>query len=329
MRHGAHVFARRSDIVIAPGDVLLLEGDLAQIEHMREAGTLESLVDASTDLERLEAVVMPDSLLLGSRIGDILAFAEHSVRVVGLASRRHRIEGSFADLQIGMGDVLLLAGTREALRQTIADCGLLALQSRRPPKVSVRAAPGVIAFAIGVLLTAFNVVPTEIAFGGVVIALVLTGSLNLRTAMQDLNWPIVILLACMIPLGQAVQDTGTARVIADTLADHIPLAGPVAIAAMMLGMAVIITPFIDNVSTAAILSPIAAGVATRTGVPVEPLLMAVAVGASLDFLTPFGHHNNAVVMGAAGYRFRDFPRFGGPLTLICLGVAIIALALLV
>ena len=78
-------------------------------------------------------------------------------------------------------------------------------------------------------------------------------------------------------------------------------------------LAVVITPFIDNVSTAIVLSPIAAGIASRTGVPVEPLLMAVAVGASLDFLTPFGHHNNAVVMGAARYRFIDFPRFGAPL----------------
>ncbi len=328
MRHGAHVFARRGDIQIAAGDVLLLEGDLGCIERLREAGVLESPMGSSAELERMEAVVMPDSLLLGSRVGDILAFAEHSVRVVGLASRRNRIEGSFGNLQIGLGDVLLLAGVRDALRQTIVDCGLLALQSRRPPKVSVRAGPGLIAFALGVLLSAFNVVPTEIAFGAVVITLIMTGSLNLRTALQDLNWPIVILLACMIPLGQAVQDTGTARVIANTLATHVPLAGPVAVAAMMLGLAVIITPFIDNVSTAAILSPIAAGVATRTGVPVEPLLMAVAVGASLDFLTPFGHHNNAVVMGAAGYRFRDFPRFGGPLTLICLGTAIIALAAL-
>lgn len=329
MRDGAHVFARRGDIVIAAGDVLLLEGDLNQIEAMREAGMLSSPVSSSAELERVEAVVMPDSLLLGSRIGDILAFAEHSVRAVGLASRRHRIEGSFGDLQIGMGDVLLLTGARDALRQTIADCGLLALQSRRPPKVQVRAAPGLIAFAAGVLLSAFNVVPTEIAFGAVVITLIITGSLNLRTALQDLNWPIVILLACMIPLGQAVQDTGTARIIANALADHVPLSEPLAVAAMMLGMAVIVTPFIDNVSTAAILSPIAVGVAARTGVPLEPLLMAVAVGASLDFLTPFGHHNNAVVMGAAGYRFRDFPRFGGPLTLISLGTAIVALALLI
>ena len=89
-----------------------------------------------------------------------------------------------------------------------------------------------------------------------------------------------------------------------------------------------ITPFVDNVSTAVVLSPIAAGLATRTGTPVEPLLIAVAVGASLDFLTPFGHHNNAVVMGAGGYRFTDFARLGAPLTILCLLIAALAFALM-
>lgn len=330
MRNGAHVFARRGDIVIAPGDVLLVEAELGRLDQLRDQGKLVGFeladADAVAGSERIEAVVMPDSLLLGSRIADVGAFAERSVRVAGLASRRHRVEGSFGDLQIGMGDVLILSGDRDALRETVADCGLLPLSRRRPPRLNVRALPGVLTFAAGVLLSAFEIVPPALAFGAVVIALAMTKSLNLRTALQDLNWPIVILLACMIPLGMAVQDTGAARMIANTIADYLPTTEPLAVAALVLLMAVAITPFIDNVSTAVVLSPIAAGIASRTGVPVEPLLIAVAVGASLDFLTPFGHHNNAVVMGAAGYRFLDFPRFGGPLLAICFIVAFLALA---
>lgn len=321
MRHGAHVFARRGDIVIAPGDLLLVEADFSRLDALRGRAASEA-----ANGERIEAVVMPESLLLGSRIADVGAFAEHSVRVAALASRRHRVEGSFGDLQIGMGDVLILTGDRDALRQAVVDCGLLPLSRRRPARPNVKAAPGIAAFAAGVLLSAFSIVPPELAFGAVVLALVVTRSLDLRTALQDLNWPIVILLACMIPLGMAVSDTGAARVIANAIAAYLPTAEPVLVVALVLLTTVTITPFIDNVSVAVVLSPIAAGVASRTGVPVEPLLMAVAVGASLDFLTPFGHHNNAVVMGAAGYRFRDFPRFGGPLLAICLIVAILALA---
>lgn len=331
MRNGAHVFARRGDIMVAPGDALLVEAELARLEQLRDQGQLSGPTTPDADgpgPERIEAVVMPDSLLLGSRIADVGAFAEYSVEVVALASRRHRVEGSFGDLQIGMGDVLILAGDRDALRQAVADCGLLPLSRRRPPRLNIRAAPGVATFAAGVLLCAFEMVPPAVAFGAVVVVLAVTRSLNLRTALQDLNWPIVILLACMIPLGMAVQDTGAARVIANTIADYLPTTEPIGVAALVLLMAVAITPFIDNVSTAVVLSPIAAGIATRTGVPVEPLLMAVAVGASLDFLTPFGHHNNAVVMGAAGYRFLDFPRLGAPLLAICLVVAIAVLAVL-
>jgi len=329
MRGGAHVFARRGDIIVAAGDTLLLEAELGRLEQLRDGGALTGPAAPGTGPERIEAVVMPDSLLLGSRIADIGLFAEHAVEVVALASRRHRIEGGFGDLQVGMGDVLILAGDREALRQAVADCGLLPLSRRRPQRPGGRAAPGVMTFAAGVLLCAFEIVPPAVAFGAVVIALAVTRSLNLRTALQDLNWSIVILLACMIPLGMAVQDTGAARIIANTIADYLPTTAPLGVAALVLLMAVAITPFIDNVSTAVVLSPIAAGIATRTGVPVEPLLMAVAIGASLDFLTPFGHHNNAVVMGAAGYRFLDFPKLGAPLLAICLVVAIAALAFLI
>ncbi|HKX78902.1 MAG TPA: SLC13 family permease [Novosphingobium sp.] len=331
MRQGAHVFARRGDIVIATGDLLLAEAEIGRLDELREQGDLAEPGDVpgrvpgdGGGVDRIEAVVMPDSLLLGSRIGDVPIFEEQSVRVSALASRRHRIEGAFGDLQIGMGDVLILSGERDALGQVAAECGLLALSRRRLAKRNRSAAPSVIAFFVGVLLCALEIVPPSVAFGGVVLALVLMGRLNLRTALQDLNWPVVIVLACMIPLGLAVENTGAARVVADTIADYLPSTDPVAVAALVLLMAVTITPFIDNVSTAVVLSPIAAGIAARTGVPAEPLLMAVAVGASLDFLTPFGHHNNAVVMGAAGYRFRDFARFGGPLLVVCLAVAILA-----
>jgi di/tricarboxylate transporter len=224
--------------------------------------------------------------------------------------------------------VLVLSGERDALRQLAAECSLLPLSPRRPARFAGRAWPSVALFVAGIAATAFNLAPTEIAFGAVVVAMALAGGLNLRTALQDLNWSIVILLACMIPLGLAVQDTGTASLIANHIAEYLPTAQPLVVATTMLLLAVLITPFIDNVSTAAVLSPIAAGLASRTGTPVEPLLMAVAVGASVDFLTPFGHHNNAVVMGAAGYRFVDFPRFGLPLTLLCLAVAVFVLSLM-
>ncbi|MBO9499445.1 MAG: SLC13 family permease [Novosphingobium sp.] len=317
LRNGAHVFARRAEIVLQPGDLIVAEGTMAQLDALRDAPGAE---------ERAEAVVMPESLAIGSRLGDILALEERGVHITGLASRRHRVEGRFEELLIGTGDVLVLSGEREALREAVAECGLLPLSGRRPAAPRSRAITSVAIFGVGVLVTALNLLPTEIAFGAVVLALVLLGNLNLRSALSDINWTIVILLACMIPLGSAVENTGAAALIAKAIAGQLPSNAPLVVAATMLLVSVTITPFIDNVSTAVILSPIAAGLSARTGVALEPLLMAVAVGASLDFLTPFGHHNNTVVMGAAGYRFLDYPRFGAPLLAVCVATGIFTLA---
>lgn len=315
VRGGAHVFARRGAIVLAAGDTLLAEGELAGIDLLR----------GGAGDERLEVVVMPDSVILGSRLEALEAFAEHGVRVVALASRRRRIEGRFNDLQIGLGDVLVLEGERGALREAAADAGVLPLAPRAPSVRQPEATRSLAIFGLGIAATAVGLAPPEIAFGAVVIVLAMLGSLKLRSALQELNWTIVILLACMIPLGIAVQDTGAAETIASAIVGHLPTTQPFFLAALVLVLAALITPFVDNVSTAAVLSPIAAGISSRAGVPIEPLLMAVAVGASLDFLTPFGHHNNAVVMGVAGYRFSEFPRLGAPLLLVCLVAGIAAL----
>jgi di/tricarboxylate transporter len=243
------------------------------------------------------------------------------VRVLAIASRRGRVEGRFSDLPVSMGDVIVLRGEQDAITHLANECGLLVLSPRRPPRLASPAALPVGIFATGVLVTAFDLVPTEIAFGAVVLGLMFTGSLNLRTALQDINWGIILLLAAMIPLGMAVEETGAAQLIANGIAGYLPSGEALVIVLAILLLAVAITPFIDNVSTAVVLSPVAVSLASRTGTPVEPLLAAVAIGASLDFLTPFGHHNNAVVMGAGGYRFLDFARLGAPLTLLCLLVA--------
>lgn len=325
MRHGAHVFARRPDIVLAIGDTLLLEGNMAIMDELAGAGVVEPVQGREVDA-LAEVVVMPESLLLGSRIEDLEGYGLGDVSVHAIASRRGRIEGRFADLAISMGDVLVLNGESQSVRRLASECGLLVLSPRRPTRQIRQTALPVSIFALGVLATAFDLVPTQIAFGAVVLGLILSGSLNLRTALQDLNWGIILLLAAMIPLGLAVEETGTARLIANGIATWLPPGEPLVVVLAILALAVAITPFIDNVSTAIVLSPIAAGLASRTGTPVEPLLIAVAIGASLDFLTPFGHHNNAVVMGAGGYRFLDFSRLGAPLTALCLLTAGLAFA---
>lgn len=328
-RGGVHVFARRDSIMLAAGDVLLIEGRIEQFDALQEKGDIAWGVSTSRDgpgpADRLDVVVMPDSIILGSHVAALESFAEHGVEVLALASRRHRIEGRFGDLQLGLGDVLMLGGPLQVIREAAADAMVLPLSIRGAPRRHPDALRSILIFAVGVLATAFDLAPPEIAFGFVVLAMALLGNLRLQNALQEVNWPIVILLASMIPLGSAVEHSGAAQVIANFVVSELPSTEPALIALVVLLFTVLVTPFVDNVSTAAVLSPVAVSISTRAGVPVEPLLVAVAIGASLDFLTPFGHHNNTVVMGAAGYRFMDFPRLGVPLLLICTATAFLFL----
>lgn len=322
VRGGAHVFARREAIRIEAGDILLAEATIEQLDALQGKGELRwdgarNGDGADGEDERLDVVVMPDSIILGSHVATLESFAEHGVDVLALASRRRRIEGRFGDLQLGLGDVMVLGGPRQAIRDAALDAMVLPLSIRSAPGRHPDALRTILIFALGIAATAFGFAPPEIAFGGVVLAMALLGGLRLQNALQEMNWPIIILLASMIPLGAAVENSGAAEVIANVVVGTLPATDPVSLTFVVLLFTVMITPFVDNVSTAAVLSPVAASLSTQAGVPVEPLLVAVAIGASLDFLTPFGHHNNTVVMGAAGYRFMEFPRLGLPLLLIC------------
>ncbi len=148
-RNGAHVFARREAIILAAGDILLAEATIEQLDTLQERGDLVWGAGAhgdhggGGDNERLDAVVMPDSIILGSHVGMLESFEEHGVEVLALASRRRRIEGRFGDLQLGLGDVLMLGGPRQAVREAALDAMIMPLSLRAGPRASIptRCAP--------------------------------------------------------------------------------------------------------------------------------------------------------------------------------------------
>ena len=158
------------------------------------------------------------------------------------------------------------------------------------------------------------------------VALVVTKSLTLREAYETIEWPILILLGALIPVSEAVRTTGAADLMAGWL--HTAAGGlpPFAAMGLMLVAAMAVTPFLNNAATVLMVAPIAAGLAERLSLNPDPFLMAVAVGAACDFLTPFGHQCNTLVMGAGGYRFSDYWKFGLPLSILIVlaGVPLIA-----
>ncbi|RUM23813.1 cation transporter [Rhizobium vallis] len=329
IRSDTFVFGPLDQSAIEPGDVLLAEGADAIFADLAAAQAL--IVDdhphgLHPDFTRVESVVMPESTLVGSRIRSLEVFHSRGVAVTALSMRAPRIEGRFLDLQLSIGDILTLEGPRMAIAEALDESECL------PLAPTIQAEPALFSwrpfalFACGVAASAAGLRP-DIAFACVVVVLALLNHLNIRQAMGDLNWPIIIMLAAMIPIGQAVASTGAAETIAGWLSLVVPIAHPLFGIALILFLAMALTPFVNNATVAIVLAPIALEFAKAGQHAPNAYLIAVAAGASLDFLTPFGHHNNTLAMGIGGYRFADFLRAGWPLAVASYGLALFLLAL--
>ncbi|AIC28754.1 divalent ion symporter protein [Rhizobium etli bv. mimosae str. IE4771] len=329
IRGNNFVFGPLDQSVIEAGDVLLAEG--ADAVFVELAATQALIADAhlhvlSPDFASIEAVVMPESTLVGSRIRSLEVFHHRGIVVTALSMRAPRIEGRFLDLQLSIGDILTLEGPRTAVAEALEESECLPLAPTASAEPALHSWRPFALFACGVAASAAGLHP-DIAFAGVVLALALLNHLNIRQAMADLNWPIIIMLAAMIPIGQAVASTGTAEAIAGWLSLVVPIGHPLSGIALILFLAMALTPFVNNATVAIVLTPIALEFAKTGRHAPDAYLIAVAVGASLDFLTPFGHHNNTLAMGIGGYRFSDFLRAGWPLAVVSYNLALFLLAL--
>ncbi|MGO4135079.1 SLC13 family permease [Rhizobium brockwellii] len=325
IRDDNFVFGPLDQLVIEPGDVLLAEG--ADTVFAGLAATQALIADAHSDglqpdLSRVEAVVMPESTLVGSRVRSLEVFHSRGVAVTALSMRAPRIEGRFLDLQLSIGDILTLEGPRIAIGEALEESECLPLASTAAGEPAFFSWRPFALFACGVAASAAGLRP-DVAFAGVVLVLALLNHLNIRQAMADLNWPIIIMLAAMIPIGQAVASTGAAETVAGWLSLVVPITHPLSGIALILFLAMALTPFVNNATVAIILAPIALEFAKAGRHAPDAYLIAVAAGASLDFLTPFGHHNNTLAMGIGGYRFSDFLRAGWPLAVTSYGLTLL------
>ncbi|MBY5848151.1 SLC13 family permease [Rhizobium ruizarguesonis] len=329
IRDDNFAFGPLDQLVIEPGDVLLAEGADATFADLAATQALTADAHAlglQPDFTRIEAVVMPESTLVGSRVRSLEVFHSRGVAVTALSMRAPRIEGRFLDLQLSIGDILTLEGPRAAIAEALEESECLPLASTAPAEPALLSWRPFALFACGVAASAAGLRP-DVAFAGVVLALALLNHLNIRQAMADLNWPIIIMLAAMIPIGQAVASTGAAETIAGWLSLVVPITHPLIGIALILFLAMALTPFVNNATVAIVLTPIALEFARAGRHAPDAYLIAVAAGASLDFLTPFGHHNNTLAMGIGGYRFGDFLRAGWPLAVTSYGLALLLTAL--
>jgi di/tricarboxylate transporter len=313
------------------GDVLMIRADPSTIDELIKKAGLELAGEKQLSEENLrsdeigfiEAVVPPGSRIEGRNAHELQLRRRFGVALIALARQGHAIRERLATVRFQAGDVLLLQGEEENLPNAVANLGCLPLAHRglslgRSGKIWIP----VFVFALAIAVTAAGALPVHISFGAAVAVLVLSNRITMREAYEAIDWPVIVLLGAMIPLGNALQSTGGTALIAGSivgLAEAFPVW---ALLALVLIVTMTLSDLMNNAATAIVMAPIAIGIAGRIGVSADPFLMATAIGASCAFLTPIGHQNNVLVMGPGGYRFGDYWRMGLPLEALIVVVSV-------
>lgn len=338
VRNAKIITCSLSETIVAAGDVLLTRASSPALQALTAYGgaTAEPALPAS-DEALVEVVVAPNALMQGSCAASLALEERFGVRLTAAARQGRPPAGRLADAPLSLGDVLLLRGAPARIADAAAELGCLPLAERGPLIQTqnrwfkpVWLIPAV--FILAVAAAAFDLTSPAVALVAGVSALALTGALRPVEIYRAVDWQVIVLLAAMLPLGAALQDVGLAALMGGlalkaSSASGFAEIGPAALVAVFLAVSMLLTPFLNNPAVAAATAPAAIAAAQAAGMSPDPLLMAVAVGASCDFLTPFGHHNNALVMGPGGYRFGDYARLGWGLELLALigGTALIVL----
>jgi di/tricarboxylate transporter len=275
-----------------------------------------------------ELVVMPNAALLGRSASDISLRTLYGLNLLAISHQGRRSIKRLRTTAMRAGDVLLMEGAPEALSGFAAEFGCLPLAKRDiriHKKGQAITAVAIMALAVGV--AAFGLLPVAISFSAGVLAFMALKIIPLRSVYQAVDWPVIVLLGAMLPVAEAMKTTGTADVIARFLLDAVARGNAVAGLAVILIATMLLTDFMNNAATAAVMCPISISTAAQLNANPDAFLMAVAVGASCAFLTPIGHQNNTIILGPSGFRFSDYWRMGLPTDILVVALSMPVLLL--
>ncbi|MDN2661469.1 SLC13 family permease [Neptunomonas phycophila] len=328
-RHGKTMSMRAGQLLNA-GDILLLQADPSEVQPLLDKNELELITSADKKFSKLtqgeltlvEGVIKKGSVLEGRDVPFLRRRSGGSLALVGLAREGQHIR-RLRRKQFKAGDILLLQGAVDDINERLSELGMIPLAERninlgQPKKIAISLAIFTIAIALGMA----KILPLAIVFCLAVIVYLLLDILPVRNLYDAIDWPVIILLSAMIPVGSALQSTGLTELLATqvlTLTQGMPVY-------LIIGLVLVVTMFlsdiINNAATAVIMAPLAYGIAMGLGVSADPFFMAVAVGASCAFLTPIGHQSNTLVLGPGGYAFGDYWRMGLPLEIMIVLLAV-------
>ena len=332
VRHGNRLpgGARREEI--HSGDILVVDATPNAIDAFVGALKLGFIGEekhrqaAGSDLEVMEVVVPQDARIVGRSSDDVRLLSRYGVTLLGISRRGKRFRERVRRLPIEAGDILLFLGPVDRIEDASMRIGALPL-AKRGLQVTQHGRAWLAAgiFGLAVAAASFGIVYLPVALAAVVVVYVITDIIPLREVYDGIEWPVVVLLGSMIPLGVALENSGGTQLIAHSLVTIAAGTPPWVVLTLLMVVTMTLSDVLNNTATAVIAAPVAVEIADSLGTSPDPFLMAVAVAASCAFLTPIGHKNNTLILGPGGYAFGDYWRMGLPLEIIVIAVAIPAI----
>ncbi|UAB87660.1 SLC13 family permease [Ruegeria sp. SCSIO 43209] len=334
IRDGKRRYGRSTHATLHEGDALVLEARPEALDEFRAALNLdfsdarrqEVLTAEGEGLEVVE-VVVPESARITGRTAQALGLAwRQSTVLMGISRQGRRITSQVRKTEVEPGDILLLLCPRDRAPDVTEWLGCLPLAERGlNVTANEKAWLAIGLFAAAVLAASIGLIYLPIALGFVVVAYVLTKIMPIADIYNHIEWPVVVLLGSMIPLGSALETSGGTELIANALIQLTNGLPAWAILTVLMVVTMTLSDVLNNTATAIVAAPVGIQMARTLQVSPDPFLMTVAVAASAAFLTPIGHKNNTLVLGPGGYRFGDYWRMGLPLEILIIAVSIPAI----
>lgn len=319
------------------GDILIISADAENLKKLVEAASLELVggeeitqpgsetetESESDELTVVEVVVMQNSLMLGGTARSLNLRENYAVNLLAISRQGQVFRKRLNHVRFRNGDVLLLQSHLDRMKEVVETLGCLPLAGRdlqigRSRKIL----PALGIFATALLLAAMGWVSAPVSFLAAVVFMIVTRIVSLREAYESVDWPILILLGAMIPVGEALETTGGAQLVANSMllvADNI---SPIVMLILIMVVTMFLSDIINNAAAVVLMAPIAINVAQGIGASSDSFLISLAIGASCAFLTPIGHQSNTLVMGPGGYKFGDYWHMGLVLEIIVVAVSI-------
>jgi di/tricarboxylate transporter len=329
VRQGKRLPGQARREIIRVGDILVVEADAEHIDAvvgtfgLEYVGSEKYSGHSAEGLSLIEAVVPENARIEGRSALSLRLLYRHGITLLGVSRKGKTFRDRVRKLDVSAGDVLLLLGPTERLDDVVNWLGCLPLQQRDLQVIQRKKAwIAASSFMLAIAAATAGILHLPEALALVCMVMIGFNIVPLREIYTSIEWPVIVLLGSMIPIGVALESSGGTALIAQQIVDFAQGYGPVVVLTLLMVVTMTLSDVLNNTATTVIAAPIAIDIAGRLAVNPDPFLMAVAIAASCAFLTPIGHKNNTLVMGPGGYRFGDYWRMGLPLEIIVILVSI-------